>query len=112
MNNHCYYLKKVLPLLSLGAVLLLNSSLGYAKEANLSSSEQAHSAQQVKQQIVSLNQSTLSQLVTLKGVGQTKAHAIMAYRQQFGDFKSINELTEVSGIGEKIINENKARLTL
>ena len=99
-------------MLSLGAVLLLSSSLGYAKEANLSISDQGQSVQQVKQQVVSLNESTLSQLITLKGIGQTKAHAIMAYRQQFGDFKSINELTKVSGIGDKIINENMARLSL
>lgn len=112
MNNHGNYLNKVLLIIGLGVSLLLSSSLVYAKESKLSVPDQEQSVQQVKQQVVNLNESTLSQLITLKGVGQTKAHAIMAYRQQFGDFKSINELAEVSGIGDKIINENKARLTL
>lgn len=108
------YLQKTLAMLSLTLVLLIgfSTSIAYAKEAKLSLPDQEQGATQVKQQMVSLNQSTLSELITLKGVGQTKAHAIMSYRQQFGDFKSINEVTQVSGIGEKIVNENKVRLVL
>lgn len=112
MNNRFNQIKKALPLFSLGIILLLGLPSGYAKEANLSMLKQEQSVQQASESVVSVNQASLSQLITLKGVGQTKAHAIMAYRQQFGDFKSIDELVQVSGIGEKIITENKARLSL
>ncbi len=73
---------------------------------------QGQSAPEVKQQVVNLNKSTFEQLVTLKGVGHTKAQAIIVYRQQVGAFKSVNDLTKVSGIGEKIVAENKARLVI
>lgn len=98
--------------LTLGVILLVNSSLGLAKDATDPLSAQGQSSQATKQQVVNLNKSTFEQLVTLKGIGQTKAQAIIAYRQQVGRFKSIDELTQVSGIGDKIVSQNKARLSI
>jgi len=66
----------------------------------------------VMQQYVNLNQSTIDDLVTLKGIGYKKAQAIIAYRQQIGAFKSVNELTNIKGIGEKILSDNKGRLKI
>lgn len=66
----------------------------------------------VKQQVVHLNKSTIDDLVTLKGVGYKKAQAIIAYREQVGGFKSVNELMKVKGIGEKILIDNKERLKI
>lgn len=98
--------------LTLGVILLVNSSLGFAKEVNVSASAQGQSSAVIKQQVVNLNKSTVEQLLTLKGVGNTKAQAIIAYRQQVGGFKSIDELTKVSGIGDKIVSQNKTRLSI
>jgi len=103
------HLKKTISAITLGIILLGNASIGHAKETSVTQSTQVKA---VKQQVVNLNKSTLEQLVTLKGVGQTRAQSIVVYRQQMGDFKSINELTNISGIGDKIVNDNKARLTL
>lgn len=64
------------------------------------------------QQIVHLNKSTLDDLVTLKGIGQKKAQAILAYRKQAGDFKSINDLTKVKGVGVKVLIDNQGRLKI
>lgn len=111
MDNNSKY-RIVAAALSVGLVLLLGSTFSYAKEANPTLTEQEQSAQSVVYEKVSLNHSDLSQLETLKGIGETKAQAIVTYRQQFGDFKSIDELANVSGIGEKVINENKMRLSL
>ncbi|MEO8669808.1 MAG: helix-hairpin-helix domain-containing protein [Tahibacter sp.] len=44
---------------------------------------------------------------SLKGVGQSKAEAIVAYREKNGAFKSADELTKVKGIGEKTIEHNR-----
>ncbi|OUR76776.1 competence protein ComE [Colwellia psychrerythraea] len=112
MNNQPKHLKKTFSALTLGVILLVNSSIGFAKEASVTQAAQGQSAQSAKQQVVNLNKSTLEQLVTLKGVGHSKAQAIIVYRQQVGAFKSVNELTKVSGIGEKIVSENKARLSI
>lgn len=62
--------------------------------------------------IVSLNTSSLEKLLTLKGVGQVKAQAIIAYREQIGGFNAIEELTQVKGIGEKVLDDNMGRLQL
>ena len=66
----------------------------------------------LERQLVSLNESTLDELMTLKGIGKKKAQAILAYRKLYGDFKSIEELMDVKGIGHKIVNENKLRLKI
>ncbi|MBL8300197.1 MAG: helix-hairpin-helix domain-containing protein [Rhodanobacteraceae bacterium] len=43
----------------------------------------------------------------LKGVGQSKAEAIVAYREKNGAFKSADDLVKVKGIGEKTIAANR-----
>ena len=48
---------------------------------------------------VSLNSATAEQLDTLPGVGPVTAEKIVAYRQQHGAFRSIDELDAISGIG-------------
>ena len=48
----------------------------------------------------------------LQGVGLAKAYRIVEYRQAFGPFESIDELAEVKGIGEKIIEDNRSQITL
>ena len=48
---------------------------------------------------VSLNSATAEQLDTLPGVGPVTAEKIVAYRQEHGAFRSIDELDAISGIG-------------
>lgn len=43
----------------------------------------------------------------LKGVGLSRAQAIVAYRQQHGPFKSAEDLIEVKGIGQRTIDINR-----
>ena len=50
---------------------------------------------------IDLNTATLEQLDTLDGVGPSTAQKILEYREQHGGFKSVDELDQVSGIGEK-----------
>ena len=75
-----------------------------------SSSTQAQAVSSVDK--ISLNQASVEQLQQLQGVGLKKAQAIVAYRQQQGAFKSIDELQQVRGIGSAIFLKNKARLRL
>ena len=48
----------------------------------------------------------------IKGVGLKKAQAIVAYRTEHGPFKSIDELSRISGIGEKTVNDSRDNLTV
>jgi competence protein ComEA len=52
-------------------------------------------------QPVDLNTATLEQLDTLDGVGPATAQKILDYRTEHGGFGSVDELGQVSGIGEK-----------
>ena len=61
---------------------------------------------------VSLNQATTGELETLPGIGPSKAAAIIKYREEVGAFKSIDELTNVSGIGEKTLEKLRDSLDL
>ncbi|MFF2325763.1 MULTISPECIES: helix-hairpin-helix domain-containing protein [unclassified Streptomyces] len=50
---------------------------------------------------VSLNRATVGQLDTLPGVGPVLAQHIIDYRTQHGGFRSVDELREVNGIGDR-----------
>ena len=48
----------------------------------------------------------------LSGIGETKAKAIVAYRDTHGAFASVDELLEVKGIGESILAKNRDKLSI
>ena len=62
---------------------------------------------------VNVNKATAEQIAEeLKGVGITKATAIVAYREQNGPFKTVEELTQVKGIGLKTVEKNREEILL
>ncbi|RYL90379.1 helix-hairpin-helix domain-containing protein [Sporolactobacillus sp. THM19-2] len=63
-------------------------------------------------QKVNVNTADEQTLQNLPGIGPSKAKAIIQYRQEKGPFKSLEELTEVSGIGEKSLEQIKPSATL
>lgn len=62
---------------------------------------------------ISLNQASAEELAAaLNGVGIKKAEAIVSYREQYGDFTAIEQLKEVPGIGNALVERNLSRLKL
>ena len=61
---------------------------------------------------VSLNSATAEELTELKGVGEVTAQAIVAYREEHGGFKDVEELLEVSGIGPAKLAQLKDQVPL
>lgn len=49
---------------------------------------------------------------SLNGVGPKTASAIVAYRKAHGPFKTVDSLTEVKGIGPKLLERNRADIVL
>ncbi len=62
------------------------------------------------QEMVNINTDNIELLMTLEGVGEAKAKAILDYRSENGDFASIYELRMVKGIGEGILQDNYDRI--
>jgi competence protein ComEA len=74
--------------------LLAITSLCYAEPVNINTAD----AQTIASEI--------------KGIGMTKAEAIVVYRTEHGPFASIDDLTNVKGIGVRLIEMNKEKLSV
>ena len=61
---------------------------------------------------VEINTATSKDFETLKGIGTKKAQEIVKYRDSIKCFKSIDELTNVKGIGEATLKKNIKELSL
>lgn len=62
--------------------------------------------------VVNINSATKEELLTLNGVGDKKADQIINYRDEQGNFKSIEDLKNVQGIGDKIFEGLKDSVTV
>ena len=79
----------------LGLAITLPSNAAVTKAAVSESTE--------KTQLVNVNQASVEQLSQLPGIGKSKAQAIVDYRTKQGKFKSLADLAQVKGIGDKLI---------
>jgi len=62
-------------------------------------------------EVININTADKETLMTvIKGVGEKRAEAIIAYRKQNGPFKSVDELADVSGVGQSIVDKNRETL--
>lgn len=61
---------------------------------------------------ININQADKGDLMALPGVGETRAEAILSYRERNGVFSSIEELMNVEGIKEKTYEKLKDKITV
>lgn len=61
---------------------------------------------------VNLNTATQSELETLPGVGPAKAKAILDYRKANGNFKTIDDIKNVKGFGDKTFDKLKSQISV
>lgn len=61
---------------------------------------------------VNLNTADASQLMTLPGIGASKAESIIAYREEQGGFTSVEELMNIAGIKEGVYSKIKDKITV
>ena len=59
---------------------------------------------------VDINTADVAELMTLPGVGASKANAIVSYREENGGFSSIEDLMKIPGIKEGIFNQMKEHI--
>lgn len=61
---------------------------------------------------VNINTATSSELQTLNGIGEAKAKAIIEYREKNGNFEKIEDIKNVSGIGDSVYDKIKDNITV
>ena len=74
--------------------------------------EDSISEEVIDDTLISINNSDIEQLKEIPGIGEVKAKAIISYRESNGKFRSIDELKNVDGIGEKTFEKIKDNIKL
>ena len=64
-----------------------------------------------KHNAINVNNASAKELQSLKGIGEAKAQAIVEYREKNGKFKSLQQLTMVKGVGEKLVSQNAKQIS-
>jgi len=62
-------------------------------------------------ELININTATLDDLQNISGIGESKAKAIIKYREENGNFETIEGLLNVDGIGEKLYEQIKIYIT-
>lgn len=62
--------------------------------------------------LININTASLEQLMTLSGIGESKAKSIISYREENGNFNEIEDITKVSGIGQALYEKIKDYITV
>lgn len=104
---------KLLSLPVLGAFLLGITSITFSVNAESQATKPTKSnvEEVVKLELVNVNTANAEQLATLPGIGESRALRIINYREQNGKIKSLEELNEIKGFGERSIAKLKGRVT-
>lgn len=78
--------------------------------SNESSNETTDSTNEVNKQGVNINTAESTELMTLSGIGQAKAQAIIEYRNNNGGFKTTEDIMQIDGIKEAVYNKIKDKI--
>lgn len=62
--------------------------------------------------VVNINEALAEELMTLSGIGEAKAQAIIEYRKNNGGFKAIEEIKNIDGIKDAVYNKIKDKITV
>ncbi|HAP5444286.1 TPA: competence protein ComEA [Enterococcus faecalis] len=79
---------------------------------SLETLQESAPAQQNQEEKINLNTATEAELQTISGIGAKKAQEIIRFRDEQGPFKTVEELKNVPGIGEKTVERLKDMLTV
>lgn len=78
-----------------------NTNINVSKEGNTA-----------EEGIININTANLEELQKINGVGEVKAKSIINYREKNGGFKSIDEMKNIEGIGDKTFEKMKDQITV
>jgi competence protein ComEA len=65
-----------------------------------------------EEKLININTASAAELAEIRGIGDAKAKAIIEYREKSGPFKSVDDLQNVKGIGEKLLATLRPQVTV
>ncbi|PWX23666.1 ComEA family DNA-binding protein [Clostridium perfringens] len=90
----------------------LNESLNTEVANSIPANSSGDKGEKNESSIININTASKETLMTLNGIGESKAQAIIDYRDEIGGFKSVDDTTNVSGIGEKTLEKIKDKISI
>ena len=102
----CLSLLLALGVLSFAPVSIAQSSSGPASSGSASAASSGSAA------VVNVNTASPEELQALPGIGESRAQAIVELRTSRGGFKSLDDLSQVKGIGEATLEKLKPQMRL
>ena len=92
--------------LSKSKFAVIKTSEAYAPVVNIDESEYSQTEK------ININMASVKLLTTINGIGEKLAERIVEYRQEHGNFETIQDIMKVNGIGEKLFNQIKSQIEL
>ncbi|MGG1658791.1 helix-hairpin-helix domain-containing protein [Brevibacillus sp. NRS-1366] len=86
--------------------------LGQQVQPLSSSAISSRTERQSSDPSINLNTATVEELTTLPGIGAARANSILSYRSEKGGFRSVEEIKEIEGIGDKMFERIKDRIRI
>ncbi|ELC8449523.1 helix-hairpin-helix domain-containing protein [Clostridium perfringens] len=90
----------------------LNESLNAEVTNSIPTNSSGDKGEKNESLSININTASKETLMTLNGIGESKAQAIIDYRDEIGGFKSVDDITNVSGIGEKTLEKIKDKISI
>ncbi len=106
--KHCSELKKIYGMDSLS----LNYLISYCKCEQTKKPQIPYAAKAKEQKLININTADSIELKFLYGIGPVLASRIIKYRSNIGGFYNLNQLTEVYGVEQEILEKNASKLTV
>ena len=94
------------------ACITENDTVNTVEKDNKESNDKSNEISDKKDDKISINNATIEELMTLSGIGEAKAKAIIKYREDNGLFKNIEDIKNVSGIGDSAYEKIKDYIKL
>lgn len=92
------------------------TQVAVAQPSGISKNSTSKSIQTVVEFPVDINHADVKQLMTIKGIGGKRAKAIVQYRKTHGDFKSLDDLTQIKGLTKKrlqtLLSKNQGKIAV
>ena len=92
--------------------VIIDSVNGVDKNNTNKDSENIFNSTEEANKLVNINTASASDLTSLPSIGEAKANNIIKYREEYGNFKSIEDIKNVSGIGDALFNKIKEFITI